>query len=326
MLKESKNTISIIVPMYNVEKYLERCLKSIQKQSFSDFEVLLIDDGSSDNSAAIAQKFCDTDDRFHIIHKENSGVSDCRNIGLRKATGEYITFIDSDDYLSPDYLYVLYNTCIQYDADMSYCRFKYSYFNTGISFPNFPSHKATVLDTDTAVDLLIRDMVLHSYPWNKLYRKSLFTENGIEYPCMFFEDLATSTLLLIHSNKLAITDKYLYYYVKHFNSIVSTMNCEKINDYWRSILIIRNYIQRQGLYERHKDALQFLAKKAYTINIYSIIRQHIIHFSFKNMRHNLQINKKLFEYIVSESYKIKDSHPELPFLLVQPQRNKKKKS
>lgn len=314
--------ISVIVPIYNVERYLPKCLKSICNQTFTNFEVLLINDGSQDNSAAIAQKLCDTDNRFHIIHKENGGLSDARNVGLQHAKGEFIAFIDSDDYIHPDYLSVLYNACIQNHADISYCRFKYSYFKTGITLKARPSSKAGVFDTETALDMLIRDNILHSYTWNKMYCKTLFTEHNITYPRMYFEDLATSARTLFHANRLAVTDQYLYYYVKRFNSIMSTMNAAKINDYLRSILIIRNYIQLQGAYDTYKDAIHALAGKAHIINIYSIVRQHLLHFDFRNMRHNLQINNQLFDYITSDTYEPIDGNPQLPFFVTQPGKSK----
>ncbi|MGN0537059.1 MAG: glycosyltransferase [Acutalibacteraceae bacterium] len=315
--------ISVIVPIYNVERYLPKCLKSICNQSFTNFEALLIDDGSQDNSAAIAQKICDTDKRFHIIHKENGGLSDARNVGLQHAKGEFVVFIDSDDYIHTDYLSVLYNACIQNNADMSYCRFKYSYFKTGITLKARLSSKTGVFDKEEALDMLIRDNILHSYAWNKMYRRTLFTENNITYPKMFFEDIATSAKVLFHAKKLAVTNQYLYYYVKHFHSIMSTMNAVKINDYLRSILIVRNYIQLQGAYETYKDAIYAFAKKAHAINVYSIVRQHLLYLDFKNIRLNLQTNDKIFNYITSDTYEPIDGNPQLPFFITQPGKKEK---
>lgn len=316
----SSPKISIIVPIYNVEKYIKKCLETIRKQTFTDFEVLLINDGTKDNSAVIAQKYCDTDKRFYLYNKKNGGISDARNYGLERAKGEYVVFIDSDDYIHKEYLEVLYKLCIENNADMSYCRFKYSYLNFGITLKMPISAKKGVISKKDALDMIIRDNYLHSYIWNKMFKKSLFTDNNIKYPNMYFEDIATAAKLLMHSNKLAVTDQYLYYYVKHFGSIMSTMNSKKINDYLLSILIIRNHLELNGIYNDYKEALCALASKAHIINWYSILRQHIITLDFRKMKYNYDINKKLYQYIISDSYKAVQGTPELPYYIHQPGR------
>lgn len=316
--------ISVIVPIYNVEKYIKRCLKTIQAQTFKDFEVLLIDDDSPDRSAEIAEEFCKKDKRFRLFHKENGGLSDARNYGLERARGEFISFIDSDDYIHKNFLEVMYRECVDNDADMSYCRFKYSYFNTGLTLPMPFSAKKEVMKKEDALNILIKDNYLHSYAWNKLYRATLFTENDITYPDMYFEDIATSGRLLYHANRIAISDKYLYYYMKRFGSIMSTMNAEKLNDYWLSVLFVRNHIQSVGEYEKYRVSVRSFARKAHFVNIYSIFRQHLIHLDFRKMKHNFDINRDIYRYIISDEYLPVNEKPELPYRLVQPGRKKKK--
>ena len=320
----SEPKISVIVPIYNVEKYIDKCLKTIQYQTFTDFEVLLINDETPDKSMEIAKKYCDSDERFKIFNKKNGGLSDARNYGIAHAKGEYIVFIDSDDYLHKDYLYVLYHECVDNDADMSYCRFKYSYFNTGITCPMPINAGKEVMKTRDALNILIRDNYLRSYAWNKMYKRSLFTDNHITYPIMYFEDIATSGRVLYHANKIAISDRYLYYYVKRFGSIMSTMDARKINDYIRSVLIVRNHIQQQGLYEYYQKSIFSFATKMRLVNIYSIIRQHVIHFDFRKMGYNLKTNRLLFEYITSDDYQSINDFPEIPYKIHQPGRQKKK--
>ena len=113
--------ISIIVPVYNVEKYLKKCVDSILGQTFTDFELLLIDDGSTDNSGSICDELAKTDNRIKVIHKENGGLSDARNIGIEVAKGDFIGFIDSDDYIDEDMYAFLYNNILKYDAELSMC-------------------------------------------------------------------------------------------------------------------------------------------------------------------------------------------------------------
>ena len=159
--------------MYKVEKYLPRCLDSIMKQTFTDFEALMIDDGSPDRCAAISSEYEKKDKRFKLFQKPNGGLSDARNYGIKYAKGEYIVFIDSDDCIHKDYLKVMYESCVNNNAEISYCRFKSSYFMGNICIPMFSAPKKSVLDSEKALDLLIRDSSLHSYAWNKMYKKSL---------------------------------------------------------------------------------------------------------------------------------------------------------
>ncbi len=316
--------ISVIVPFYNVEKYIGKCLKTIQNQTFTDYEVLLIDDESPDNSQAIAEKFVETDPRFKIFHKKNGGLSDARNYGIERATGDYIVFIDSDDYLHKDYLKTLYEACVDNDAEMAYCRFKFSYFNTGITFPMPFNATKKVVSNDKALKMLIKDNFLRSYAWNKIYKRELFTQNDIKYPIMFFEDIATSGRLVYNTKKVAITNKYRYYYVKRFGSIMATMDAGKINDYLRSLLIMRNYLEEQGDYDEYRSSIRFMAAKMHLVNKYSIFRQHVLHADFHNFIKNMKINTKLYRYIVSDDYKSTSGFPNLPMRLIQPGRKKKK--
>ncbi|MFR2551722.1 MAG: glycosyltransferase [Clostridioides difficile] len=113
--------ISIIVPVYNVEKYLEKCVRSILAQTFTDFELILVDDGSLDSSGAMCDQFAEQDQRVKVIHKENGGLSDARNAGIELATGEYLGFVDSDDYIADDMYELLYTNIVKEDADLSIC-------------------------------------------------------------------------------------------------------------------------------------------------------------------------------------------------------------
>ena len=315
-----KNTpkISVILPIYKVEKYLLRCLFSIKRQTFKDYEVLIINDGSPDRSPEIAKTFCRNDSRFRLYNKPNGGLSDARNFGIDLVRGEYIAFVDSDDHIHKDYLKDMYEACKKYDADMAICKFKYSYFNTGLKLPRPSVLRSCELTKDQALEYLIRDTKLQSYAWNKLYKTKLFKDTGIRYPYMFFEDIATSSRLLHNANKLAVCGKYLYYYEKRFGSIMGTMNMEKVTDYWRSALAVRNYFQYAGAYEKYKPAIIAFAKKVHGINIYSIVRQHILHFDFRKIRYNLDTNTDIFRYVVSDEYVPIAGIPEVPYKFVQP--------
>lgn len=315
--------VSVIVPIYNVEKYIGKCLNSIRKQSFGDYEVLLINDGTPDNSMEIAKKFADKDSRFHIYNKKNGGLSDARNYGIARARGDFLVFIDSDDYIHRDYLEVLYMECIRNNADISCCRYKIA-FPSGVAVPMPVNKGHIVLDGREALDVLIRDQYLQSYAWNKMYKRTLFTDHGITYPTMYFEDIATTARVMHHANKVVITDKYLYYYVRRSGSIMTTMNSKKINDYIRSYYIIRNYLQNENDYNDYKSAIRRAGKKFCLINKYSIIRQHLLNLNFDKLKFNIDTNKMLYEYLISDEFKTSPGEPQLPEEIWQPVRKNKK--
>lgn len=319
----SEPKVSVIVPIYNVEAYLDHCLATIEKQTFRDFEVLLINDGTPDNSMAIAARYAQRDGRFKIFNKENGGLSDARNYGLERAQGEYIVFVDSDDYLHEDYLQELYRQCTEHEADMAYCRFLHTYLKSGIKMLSMNPRKS-VIERDKAMKMLIRDNLMHSYAWNKMYKRSLFMDNDIRYPIMYFEDVATTARLLFHANKIAVSDRYLYYYVRRAGSIMSTMNAKKINDLLLSILIYRDYIIYHGEYEKFRSAIKGASLKMSLVNVYSIFRQHILCGNFKGCMTNLKINRKLYQYLVKNTEHVTDALPELPFHVRQPENKRKK--
>ena len=220
----------------------------------------------------------------------------------------------------------MYHECVDNDADMSYCRYKYELFNTHIRFPIIISAAKEVMKTRDALNILIRDNYLQSYAWNKLYKRSLFMDNDIRYPKMYFEDIATSGRVLYHANKIAITDKYLYYYVRRVGSIMTTMDARKINDYMRSVLIVRNHIQEKGLYDEYKKSVRSMSRKMFLLNIYSIFRLHIITLDFRKLGYNLKVNRSAYKYLTSDSY-ISNSEllPDIPYKIHQPGRKKKEK-
>lgn len=310
--------ISIIIPVYNVEQYIRKCLDSIQSQTFTDFEAIIVDDSSPDGSIKIAMEFVANDPRFKIITRENGGLSAARNTGLQYAVGKYVAFIDSDDFIAPTYLEKLYNACEQNNADIAYCGFTYYFYKSGFKKKQMFIVRDCVMGRDEAVSRIISDHGLHSYAWNKLYRRSIFTEHKIEYPTMYFEDVATSPKTFFYTNRLAVTGECLYYYVKRPGSILSTMNVNKINDLLLSVMIISNFLRKNGEYEKFEKSLLRILHKFCLVNIYSIIRQHILKFSFKGMATNLKTNKKIARYIEACEWTPTNELPTLPYLIKKP--------
>lgn len=204
--------VSVIVPVYNVDRYLGRCIKSIMQQSYRNLEIILVDDGSTDNSGTICDTFKETDDRIIVIHKENGGLSDARNAGIKMFTGEYVTFIDSDDYVSPDMISLMLTVLKQSSCQIVQCEFvrgkddtykftgngKYKVYNKRNAFEN-------------------RDV--HVCVCGKLYEKSLI--KGRYFPIgKINEDEYYTYKCVYESNRTAIMPDALYYYFQRSNSIM----------------------------------------------------------------------------------------------------------
>lgn len=218
--------ISIIVPVYNVDAYLERCLDSIIKQSFSNLEIILIDDGSTDLSGDICDKYENMDKRVVVVHKKNEGVSVARNIGLSLAKGDYISFVDSDDVISYDMYDKLYNNIKKTNSDISVCN--YMVFRDQPSFDR--DGEISVFDKKDALIDIISDGVITSFLWNKLFKKEVL-ENIVFPSNKIYEDMYVMPSLIERINRLCFDNSRLYGYFKRDNSYVNTYNEKKNYNY-----------------------------------------------------------------------------------------------
>lgn len=189
-------SISVIIPVYKAEKYINRCVDSFLKQTFSDFEVLLIDDGSPDNSGKICDAYAKQDTRVKVFHKYNGGVSSARQFGLEYAVGKYIIHADPDDWVEPYMLEELYQNAKQNNSDMVICDFFINHFKT----QKYIKQQPTALDYQIIQCDLFRH--LHGSCWNKLVKKSCFIQYNISFPLdlSFCEDLYVNTELLFYNN------------------------------------------------------------------------------------------------------------------------------
>lgn len=229
---ERQMRISIIVPIYNVENYVEKCIKSIKEQSFNDFECLLVNDGSEDTSMKICNELIKNDGRFIILNKENGGLSDARNFGLKQAKGEYVCFIDSDDYVDRDLLKLTYECAKKYDSDIVCFDLYYQYDNKmkiskGANFDNkssFAQNKEIIFSNNSAN--------------NKLYRRT-FLNNKEFIKGMWYEDLAVIPVWMAEANNISYVAKALYYYVQRKGSISHSAN-PKLFDIYTAIEMIKN--------------------------------------------------------------------------------------
>ena len=241
-MKNNPPLISVIVPVYNVEQYLDRCINSILNQVYANIEIILVDDGSTDNSGKIADKYCDNDDRIRVIHKENGGLSSVRNEGVKYAHGDWIAFVDSDDYLKKQYLSILYNIAIKNNADIATCSFE-SFSDDGLILKKSPSWPKTTLSGEEAVEDMLKNR-RPAYAWLNLIKKELFLDNGIAFPVSKeFEDIATKIKLLCCAKKVAYTDEKLYMYLIRKDSITGKKFSNKhYRDYVAAIEDAKKYL------------------------------------------------------------------------------------
>ena len=260
-MSQEKALISIIIPVYKVEIYLEKCIQSVINQTYENLQIILVDDGSPDNCGKICDEYAQKDHRIEVIHKSNGGLSDARNKGLEIAKGEYIGFIDSDDYIESDMYEVLYNLLKQYNADVSICNF-YTVSQGKIAIKNAENGIKEYNRIEILKEVLL-DNNIQSYAWNKLYKKELFDE--IKYPVgKKYEDIGTTFYLLEKCNKVVVTGKPEYYYINRQDSIVNNVTETTITDYIELIMQRYDYIEEniKELSSYNKDYLKRILKTA----------------------------------------------------------------
>lgn len=212
--------ISVIVPIYNVEKYLARCVESIRRQTYSNLEIILVDDGSPDACPQMCDQFASADARIKVIHKPNGGLSDARNAGIEAASGRYIGFVDSDDYIHPQMYMELWKSLKAEEADIAVCGVK-KVFNDSGDILDQPENTARVYSGKEAVaNIFDAALYLQSVvAWNKLYRRELF--DGVRYPVgKIHEDEFTTYELFYKSDKVVYNTGIYYYYYQRADSIM----------------------------------------------------------------------------------------------------------
>lgn len=263
-LENEDSMISVIVPVYNVEKYLKRCVDSIFNQTYKDFEIILVDDGSNDSSGEICDKYDKNNKNVRVIHQNNIGLSGARNTGIKYSKGEYLTFIDSDDYIDGKYLEILYGNLIKCDADISCC----DYLRTSAdSEKAVYSKKCIALKNDDSIKFYLEKDIVSDC--GKLYKKELF--NSIKFPVgKINEDISTIFKVFMNVKRVTWNDSKLYFYYRNLESI--TTSCFKLKnldllDARRECLILsKKYdpvIQKLAQFRLDKSYFQLLGMIAY---------------------------------------------------------------
>lgn len=255
-MSNKKNIVSIIIPIYNSEKYLNRCLSSITEQTYSNIEIVLIDDGSTDDSLSICLDWKNKDDRILVFSKENGGQGSARNYGIKVSSGEYIVFVDSDDYIHPQMIEVLIHVAINHVVDIVQC--SYQEVDEGVSVIDFDDIKLSevhcVIDNDRKSRYLCwytEDII----PVNKLIRKELLAD--LSFPLgMYYEDKHLMFRLRYYADTIATIDNKLYYYVQTSGSTMrQDWNDKRFTSSFRIINDLADFCLEHDLTENYKAEL-----------------------------------------------------------------------
>lgn len=260
-------SVSIIIPVYNTERFLKCCLDSVMRQTYPHLEILLIDDGSTDESGQICEEYASADPRIHVIHQKNGGLSDARNKGIALATGDYLAFVDSDDYIHERYIELLLEACTKEGCDAGIANYQKVTSDTcRCAVPDLIPQEIL---TNVQANMRIYDYPYYirtSTAWGKLFRRNLF--HKIRFPKgRIHEDEATTYQLLYAANQVVYIDAAIYYYRQNPNGIMLSGYSERNLQYFDAIR------ERLTFYQQHKE------KELYDLTLNRAFFDTIIHYN-----------------------------------------------
>lgn len=262
--------ISIIIPIYNSELFLRRCIESLLAQASQEFELIMVDDKSEDKSLEIVKKYKDKFKHIKIISlSENKGVSNARNIGIQHAKGEYIFFLDSDDFVAPNFLESMHKNIKKFHSDIICFSYYYVSRKNRIS-KNIFNHKKGKYTCKDIIRFLLMDTSLHFFVWNKLFKRDIILSNQVVFERRCFEDMLFTLKMFYFSNNVLITNEFLYYYQKHHSSLTDKMSFEKLYSYLDSLKFIKIFLMEQDVYEFYKLNYIYLVLRFLMSCIYRI--------------------------------------------------------
>lgn len=304
---EIKISVSVVVPVYNVEKYLQRCVKSLINQDFTCYEIILVDDGSTDSSGKICDDFAHNNNAVKVIHKENGGLSSARLAGYKEACGEYICFIDSDDYLKKSYISDLYNCIVKHNAEMSICAYSYEKNGKQIDhfLPNYIDSCITNISEDFVLPIVSEGNIysckmLPNYMWMRMIKKDIISEDlFVSERAVYQEDLVFNLLISNKLNCISLINNPNYIYCHNGASLT-----EKYRDNaWQMQINLYNAVSQychknryevdDSLTERLVNAVLFTVRNAAKSD-YSIFVHDICQMKQDNMYHTA---RKKFKYL-----------------------------
>ena len=227
--------ISIIIPCFNAEKTLEKCLESVVQQSYANLEIIIIDDGSTDETSLIYNKFQSNDERILVLKQQNSGVSKARNTGVKAATGDYICFVDSDDWAELNYCSELYSLLVGENADISIVEASYEDENGNVLCSK-PISDEKIFDGNRALVLLLEDREIQSHPWGKLFKADLLKNVHFPENLKCFEDYSTLFKIFNKAVKVVKSNEKLYHYIQREDSLSHNLSPETAYQFFLAIM------------------------------------------------------------------------------------------
>lgn len=299
--------ISVIVPVYKVEDYLNRCIESIVEQTYSQLEIILVDDGSPDNCPFMCDAWAKKDDRIQVIHKKNGGLSDARNAGMLIASGKYIAFVDSDDWIHSQYIELLYTAIKKYDADIAGCDIRWVY-DDSIQC----EHVSAMMESYTseeALETLIKGIGFRAVAWNKLYNRRLLQD---EYFAIgrYHEDEFFTYKILAKTERLAFVNAELYFYFQREGSIMNSSSSKHLD-------VLDAYLERLAFLQNKYPVLYHVDKVGFCISCIGLYQdtlrfpgteQKLCMGMIKNCRSKVHFGfKELFTYSCREKVYIMGS-------------------
>lgn len=282
--------ISIIIPVYNVEKYLDECLQSVSNQSYKNWECILVNDGSSDKSGIICDKWHTLDNRFIVIHQKNQGVSQARNTGLKQAKGQYICFVDSDDWIAPNYLQCMINNMSD-DVDIVVSGIT-SFKEDKVVNIQLPIQNNIYLMNPNSADKFIADIELFYGPVSKLYKKEIIRTNNISFPIdmSLGEDMTFVFSYLNYTERIASIHESHYFYRRFDSGTLSTIKRKNLFDIYMRLWNLRmNFIQKKGMWNHNAEIYfaRHLWGNIYDVFINDITPSYIL---IKHVLNTIDIN------------------------------------
>lgn len=287
--------VSIIIPIYNIEEFLDRSIGSAAGQTYQNLEILLIDDGSTDASAEICDRWAEKDKRIKVVHQSNSGVSVARNTGLRMATGDYVLQLDSDDYMAPYTVEHLLQTAHEQNADLVICQFVRG-VEERYCFEKLEHPEVELVDAAYTLAQIYNganDALRYTVPWCKLYRRELL--EGVSYPeGKIFEDIYITHTIIDRCSRIALLDEVLFYYYRRENSIMNAVFSLPKLDYLQALVDrVRFFADRR---------MTDLQEKAYDELLHSLVWEYSRTRDLLNSQPGMDYVMKLFRENYRKGY------------------------
>lgn len=280
----SNISLSVIIPVYNVEKYLKKCLDSVLDQDINDYEIIVVNDGSKDKSQSIIDEYKNKyPSLINAFIKQNGGLSSARNYGAKQAHGKYICFIDSDDYVEKNHYKKMLDLAIKEDSDLVVTDFEYVWENN-------PSKSLYKKGIETGNNDYKKALFLSPlFSWNKMYRKELFDKLECKYPeGLWYEDIPVTLRYAAHCNKISYLNELGFHYLQRESSIMGTSYSEKMNDIFTIYQILYDSFKKDNLFDEYKEEME-----------YSFVEALLIYGAFRFLRtdHYKELMSKSFDFV-----------------------------